>query len=106
MPQPAAKEKDQVVATDTHVVQGTPTPMPFAGVLDGNLSPNATNTPAHAPVPDKPPSNRGTVVHGSATVLINWRAAARNGDAAKTCNDPEDLPVGTVVAASTVIVGG
>jgi len=120
MPQPAAKEQDKIVATDTHIVRGTPTPTPFSGGLDGNLSPNvlvehkwaamvdstATNTPAHAPVPDKPPSNRGTVVHGSATVLINWRAAARNGDAAKTCNDPEDLPVGTVVAASTVIVGG
>lgn len=35
-----------------------------------------------------------------------WRAAARNGDPAKTCNDPEDLRVGTVVATSTVLMGG
>jgi uncharacterized Zn-binding protein involved in type VI secretion len=120
MPEPAAKENDQIVATDTHLVQGVPTPMPFVGHLDGNLSPNvlvekrwaamvdstATNTPPHAPPPDKAPSNRGTVVRGSATVLINQRAAARNADTAKTCNDPVDLPIGVVVAASTVIVGG
>ncbi len=120
MPHPAAKEKDKIVATDTHLAQGVPTPMPFSGPLDGNLSPNvlienkwaamvdstATNTPAHTPTPDKPPSNRGTVIKGSATVLINKRAAARDGDTAKTCNDPADLPVGKVVATSTVIVGG
>ena len=120
MPHPAAKEQDKIVATDTHLVQGVPTPMPFSGLLDGNLSANvlvenkwaamvdstATNTPAHAPAPDKPPSNRGTVVKGSSTVLINHRAAARDGDTAKTCNDPADLPVGVVVAASTVLVGG
>jgi uncharacterized Zn-binding protein involved in type VI secretion len=120
MPEPAAKETDTIIAVDTHLVQGVPTPLPFHGVLDGNLSPNvivehrfaamvdstATNTPAHAPPPDKPPSNQGTVIQGSATVLINQRQAARNGDQAKTCNDPEDLPVGTVVASGTVLVGG
>ncbi len=58
----------------------------------------ATNTPPHAPVPDNPPSNRGTIIQGSATVLINRRAAARDGDTAETCNDPADLPVGKVVA--------
>jgi uncharacterized Zn-binding protein involved in type VI secretion len=120
MPQPAAKQNDTIVATDTHLVQGVPTPMPFSGSLDGNLSPDvliehrwaamvgstATNTPAHTPPPDRPPSNRGTVVRGSDTVLINRRAAARNGDTATTCNDPGDLPVGVVVASSTVRVGG
>jgi uncharacterized Zn-binding protein involved in type VI secretion len=120
MPQPAAKEQDKIVATDTHVVQGTPMLMEFSGSLDGSLSPDvliehrwaamidstATNTPAHAPVPDHPPSNRGTIIQGSATVLINRRAAARDGDTANTCNDPADLPAGKVVATSTVIVGG
>ena len=63
MPHPAAKQQDPIVATDVHIVQGTPTKMPFAGILDGNLSPDvliehrwaamvestATNTPAHKP---------------------------------------------------------
>ncbi len=124
MARPAAKADDKIAATDTHSLNGSPAPLPFLGIIDGNLSPNvivehkpaamvdstATNTPPHVPPPgksfDKPPSNRGTVVAGSGTVLINDRAAARDGDAAKTCNDPVDQPVGKVVAASTVLVGG
>ncbi len=43
---------------------------------------------------------------GSATVKINGKMAARNGDTAITCNDPADIPVGKVVAAGTVIIGG
>jgi uncharacterized Zn-binding protein involved in type VI secretion len=123
MPKPAAKEKDRIVATDTHLVNGTPTEVPFDGKLDGELSPNvliehelaamvdstATNDPAHVPPPgktfDKPPTNRGVIVKGSGTVLINNRYAARHGDPAKTCNDPEDKQVGEVQAKSTVIVG-
>ena len=46
MGQPAAKQGDQVVATDTHIVMipspggpvPTPLPHPFAGMLDGSLS--------------------------------------------------------------------
>jgi uncharacterized Zn-binding protein involved in type VI secretion len=125
---PAAKQGDQVVAVDMHMIQppapATPTllPHPFAGVLDGGLSSDvtimglpaatqnstATNTPAHIPsggVFVKPPSNRATILLGSTTVLINGKPAARNGDPATTCNDPSDLPVGTVVAAGTVLIG-
>ena len=43
---------------------------------------------------------------GSTTVLINSKPAARNGDPALTCNDPADLPAGSVVAAGTVMIGG
>jgi uncharacterized Zn-binding protein involved in type VI secretion len=43
---------------------------------------------------------------GSLSVNINSKAAARAGDIAKTCNDPTDLPVGTVVAQGTVFIGG
>jgi uncharacterized Zn-binding protein involved in type VI secretion len=39
-------------------------------------------------------------------VTINGKAAARAGDTAETCNDPTDLPVGTVLAVSTVMIGG
>jgi uncharacterized Zn-binding protein involved in type VI secretion len=101
----------------------TPLPHPFTGQLDGSLSTDvniegkaaatqgstATNTPAHVPQGgpfQKPPANRGTVQIGSATVFINGKPAARNGDKAITCNDPADLPVGTVLATSTVMIGG
>ena len=68
------------------------------------------DTPAHIATPpgtsfQKPPSNKGTIKVGSATVTINGKAAARNGDPAETCNDPSDQPVGTVVAAGTVLIG-
>jgi uncharacterized Zn-binding protein involved in type VI secretion len=131
MGQPAAKQGDQIVATDTHIVMipspggpvPTPLPHPFAGQLDGSLSGDvniegkaaavqgstATNTPAHVPQGgsfQKPPSNRATVQLGSGTVLINGKPAARNGDKAMTCNDPADLPAGTVVAAGNVLIGG
>jgi uncharacterized Zn-binding protein involved in type VI secretion len=132
MGQPAAKQGDQIVATDTHIVivpgtppTPTPLPHPFTGVINGALSsdvkimgmPAATvgstadNTPPHMPTPpgtafQSPPANKGTIQMGSQTVKINGKAAARNGDTAATCNDPGDLPVGTVVAVGTVLIGG
>jgi uncharacterized Zn-binding protein involved in type VI secretion len=131
MGEPAAKKGDQVVAQDTHIVMvpspgGTmPTPFlhPFKGIIDGNVSQNvnimgspaaivgstASNQPHHMPQGGGPfqkqPSNRATIQTGSATVRINGKPAARNGDAALTCNDPADLPVGRVVAAGTVMIG-
>ena len=131
MGQPAAKQGDQVLATDTHIVMipspggpiPTPLPHPFTGQIDGGLSSDvnvegrsaavqgstATNTPSHVPQGgpfQKPPSNSATVQTGSSTVFINDKSAARNGDTAITCNDPADLPGGTVVAAGTVNIGG
>jgi uncharacterized Zn-binding protein involved in type VI secretion len=127
---PAAKQGDQVVGMDTHLilVPGTPpvqtaVPMPFSGILDGGLSTDvmimgmpaaimgctATNTPPHVPTGGsfvKPPTNKATVIMGSATVFINGKPAVRAGDTAMTCNDPADLPVGKVVAAGTVMIGG
>ena len=133
MGQPAAKQGDRITATDIHIVLvpspggPVPTPLPhqFSGILDGSLSPDvnveslpaatvgstATNTPPHIPTPPGtafqiPPPNRGTVITGSATVRINGQPAARAGDTALTCNDPVDLPVGQVLAAGTVRIGG
>jgi uncharacterized Zn-binding protein involved in type VI secretion len=133
MGQPAAKANDQVVATDIHIVMvqagpalvPTPLPHPFTGVLNGGLSSSvkiggqaaavvgstADNTPTHIPTPpgvsfQKPPANKATIKMGSATVKIEGKAAARNSDTAETCNDPSDLPVGTVIAAGTVFIGG
>jgi uncharacterized Zn-binding protein involved in type VI secretion len=126
---PAARQGDRVVALDLHLIQPPgPTspvvvPHPFSGVIDGGVSSNvkiggaaaatvnstATNTPPHIPMGGtfvNPPSNKATIVKGSATVTINGKAAARAGDTARTCNDPVDLPVGTVVATGTVFIGG
>lgn len=128
MGMPAAKQGDQITASDMHMIQppGTAppvlTPLTFAGLIDGGLSTNvnimgkpaatqnstATNTPPHVPIGGtfvNPPSNQGTIITGSPLVNINGKPAARNGDTAKTCNDPADLPVGTVVAAGTVNFG-
>jgi uncharacterized Zn-binding protein involved in type VI secretion len=132
MGQPAAKKGDQVIGTDIHIVMipspggpiPTPLPNPFTGQLDGNLSSDvniegkpaavqgstATNQPSHIPAGgpfQSPPSNKATVKLGSGTVNINGKPAARTGDTAETCNDPSDLPVGTVMSTtSTVLIGG
>ncbi|HZR52283.1 MAG TPA: PAAR domain-containing protein [Streptosporangiaceae bacterium] len=131
MGQPAAKQGDRVVAVDTHIVMvpgtppvPTPLPHPFAGVLSGGLSSDvkisgmpvatagstADNTPPHLPTApgtsfQRPPANKATIQQGSATVKINGKPAARAGDKALTCNDPADLPAGTVVAAGNVLIG-
>jgi uncharacterized Zn-binding protein involved in type VI secretion len=43
---------------------------------------------------------------GSATVKAGGKMVARAGDTVKTCNDPADAPLGTIIAAGTVLVGG
>jgi uncharacterized Zn-binding protein involved in type VI secretion len=128
MGQPAAKQGDTIVATDNHLIQppGATSPVmvphPFNGIIDGNLSSDvniqsmpaatvdstATNTPPHIPQGGtflNPPKNRGRIILGSRTVKINGKAAARAGDTTETCNDPSDLPVGTVQAQGTVNIG-
>lgn len=125
---PAAKQGDRVTAVDMHLIQppsGPPVlvPHPFSGIIDGALSTDvkisglpaatvgttATNTPPHIPQGGTfviPPTNQGQISIGSTTVRINKKPAARAGDTALTCNDPVPLPVGTVVAAGTVRIGG
>lgn len=132
MGQPAAKKGDQIMATDTHIIMipappgppiPTPLPHPFMGIIDNNLSSDvkimgmpaatvdstATNTPPHIPQGgpfQKPPANKATIKMGSTTVKISGKMAARNGDMSETCNDPADLPIGTVMAVGTVLIGG
>ncbi|MDI9644359.1 MAG: PAAR domain-containing protein [Candidatus Verstraetearchaeota archaeon] len=131
MGKPAAKLGDTITATDTHIVMmpspggpiPTPMPFPFLGVVSGELSkdvmingvPAATvgstaiNAPPHIPPApgtfQKPPSNQAKIITGSSTVLINGKPAARSGDIAVTCNDPVDLPVGTVISSGNVFIG-
>lgn len=131
MGQPAAKQGDQVMATDIHIIMipaapspvPTPLPHPFTGIINGSLSSDvnimgmpaatvdstASNTPPHIPQGgpfQSPPSNKATIKLGSTTVKINGKMATRNGDMAMTCNDPSDLPSGTVMAVGTVLIGG
>ena len=117
------------MATDMHLIQPPgPTspvlvPHPFTGIIDGSLSSNvnimglpaatvtstSTNTPPHIPIGGTfvvPPTNQGTIISGSATVFMNSLPAARSGDTSLTCNDPAPLPVGTVMAVGTVLIGG
>src|SRR5713226_2914238 len=100
MGMPAAKQGDRVSATDIHLIQPpgpsspVPVPHPFSGIIDNGLSSDvniqglpaatvgstATNTPPHVPQGGtfvNPPSNRGTIIKGSATVMINNKPAAR-----------------------------
>jgi uncharacterized Zn-binding protein involved in type VI secretion len=121
---------DTVTATDTHIVLvptpggpvPTPTPLPFAGKITENcvetvliggqpaavMGSMAMNEPPHIPPNGTfqvPPTNQATIMTGSPTVFIGGQPAARNGDTAMTCNDPAPLPVGKVVAVSTVFIG-
>jgi uncharacterized Zn-binding protein involved in type VI secretion len=130
MGMPAAKKGDWVVAPkgDLHWIQppgDVPpvlTPHPFAGIINGNLSPDvnimglpaatqnstAVNTPPHVPIGGtfvKPPSNQATITTGSKTVKINGKPAARGGDTAATCNDSPGLPPGEIAAVGTVNIG-
>lgn len=129
----AARGNDRVMAIDTHIVivpagpaqVPTPLPHPFSGVLQGGLASSvriggqpaavvgstARNMPPHLPTPPgttfvRPPSNEATIRMGSATVRIEGKAAARMGDTADTCNDPADMPAGTVMGTATVQIGG
>jgi uncharacterized Zn-binding protein involved in type VI secretion len=92
---PAAKQGDQVVGVDTHIVMipspggpvPTPLPHPFSGMLDGGLSTSvkimgmpaatvestASNMPPHIPQGgpfQTPPANKGQIILGSPNVFI------------------------------------
>ena len=126
---PAAKMGDKVVGLCTHIIMNpspggpvpTPTPHPFMGIINGNLSPTvkimgqaaatlgstAANTPAHIPIGagpfQIPPRNQATITVCSSTVMINNKPAARTGDSAMLCSDIPML--GNVIAVGTVMVG-
>lgn len=130
MGKPAAKEGDEVVGTDTHVVlvttpggpQPTPQSSPFRGPVTRELSATvyvdgraavvqgsvADNASPHVPVGgtfQREPSNEATVCEGSESVFMDDAPSARDGDRATTCNDPVDAPNGALSASSTVMVG-
>ena len=128
---PAATKGHTVPAVDTHIVMvpapapvPTPLPHPFSGTLDGALDSTVTiggqpaavkgstasNQPPHIATPpgvsfQKPPADKGTVAAASATVLVAGKGLARAADPVETCNDPADLPAGSIVASGTVMAG-
>ena len=128
---PAAKQGDFITAVDIHIVMipspagpvPTPMPHPFFGIIDSSCSTDvkimkkpaavmgsmASNTPPHVPIAgifQIPPTNKGRIIVGSATVMINGKPAARGLDTAETCNDPAPLPNGRVIAVGSVFIGG
>lgn len=131
MSQPAARKDDQVLATDIHIVMmpspggevPTPLPHPFIGKITSGVSTNVKingkpaamqgcevqNSPSHiamGPRFQKNPTNKGTIMAGSPTVLVNGKPAARLGDTVMTCNDPADMPMGKIIVGSpTVLIG-
>lgn len=133
MGQPAATANAQVVGVDTHIVLvptaagpiPTPLPHPYTGLIQTALAltvtvggqPVATadsvavNQPPHLPTPPgvafvKPPTNLGAVTTHSVTVTAGGKGVARVGDQVRTCNDPADAPVATIVGpVGTVMIG-
>jgi len=133
----AAKMGDSIVnSADIHIVLvpspggpvPTPQPFPFNGKLSMNLSLNvrvngkpaatigamANNTPPHIPTTGTfqvAPTNLGRVILGSASVKVNKKSAARDGDFCETCHDippvgPQaPLPVVQVLGKSNVMMG-
>lgn len=100
----------------------TPTPFPFSAKITDGCSTNVLiggqqaaivgstteNQPSHVPASGTfsvPPTNRGTIMSGSTTVLINGKPAARAGDQVMTCNDPVPAPTGVIEAVNTVLIG-
>jgi uncharacterized Zn-binding protein involved in type VI secretion len=133
MGQPVALQGDTIVAVDIHIILipappappiPTPLPHPFNGIIDTGCATNvlvggrpvalvgsgATNTPAHIPQGGPfsiPPTNRATIMTGSATVFCGGKPVARMGDTAITCDDiAPTAPKGTVTGTGvTVLIG-
>ena len=127
----AARKDDPVVAVDIHIVMipnptgetPVPLPHPFNGKISNGVSTNVTidgkpaavagaevqNSVSHiamGPRFQKNPTNKGKILIGSPTVLINGKMAARQGDMVMTCNDPADMPMGSITKGSTSVIIG
>ena len=132
MGQPAAKQNDQAIGVDIHIYLipaaagapvPTPLPSPFAGMLDSGLEQSvlvmgqpvavmgsiAHNQPPHMPQGGPfqvPPTNQGSVMQASSTVLAGGKGIARNGDLVQSCMDAGWAQQPMIIAVSTVLVGG
>ncbi len=115
---PAAKQGDQIVGVDIHIINipspagpiPTPLPHPFAGIIDGQLESTvkimgmpaavvgstATNTPPHIPQGgpfQKPPSNKATIQVGSPNVFIGSGSGGGGGSGSVSFGGDGIFPV-------------
>ena len=130
---PIVTQNAMVVGTDIHIVlvptPGGPVPVPlphiFSGQIQGATAATvfigglpvavqdsvAVNNPPHIPTPpgasfQVPPKNQGKVLIASQTVFIGGKGVARVGDTVMECNDPSDMPTGTIVGPPTTVFAG
>lgn len=129
MAQPAARMNDPVTGTDLHTIinpSGATVPAvphPYAGRISSGCSTDVqingqpaalqgSGSTLNAPhVPQGGsfsvlPTGQGTVVAGSATVLVNGKPLARVGDPVQTCNDPAPAPTSKITGGSTDVMAG
>lgn len=112
MGKPCAKQGDQIIATDTHMVPAgpstVPVPMPFVGIIQMQTESTinicgmpaavqgtkAMNSPPHVSVDGA--TNQGEIIMGSTGVKFNNKMAARLGDIANTCQFSGPAPLGQI----------
>ena len=128
----AARQNDPTSGADLHIVMlpapsgevpSPPMPHPFSGKITGGVSTNVKingqgaavmGSEVQASPPhiaqgirfQKNPTNKGKVLIGFPTVLINGKMAARQGDPVMECGDPMDLPTGTITGGSPNVLFG
>lgn len=129
---PAAKIGDTIVGICTHIIMipspGGPVPTPIPGhpfnaPISLNVSMNVmvngqpaatqgsqgmTNIGQHPPMGGPfqiPPTFMGTVMMGSATVMINGKGAARMADTCQSCGDIPVPGVQVVATSPNVMIG-
>ena len=109
-----ARRGDLVTATDVHKTPNGLASFPFSGPLQSDLVssvvvnglPVAVNgSVAMNVLQPHPGTNRGTVI-ATRPVTAGGKPVAAQGDMATTCNDPKDLPVGTVNSGSPDVTVG
>ena len=127
---PAAKQNDQVIGVDTHIILvpagpttvPTPIPHPFNGIINGGCEPTvmimgmpaavvgstAQNTPPHIPQGGafaKPPTNMGTIILGSPNVFIGCGSGGGGGGGSGSVDGAIDPAASASVDASSTSIG-
>jgi len=133
---PAAKQGDQIVGVDTHIVMipspggpvPTPLPHPFMGIIDNGLSSSvnimgmpaatvdseASNTPPHIPQGgpfQKPPTDKAKIMLGSPNVFIGnggggSGSGSGGGDSASGTAEAAQVETGHTLDVKFVDKGG
>jgi len=133
---PAAKQNDQIVGVDTHIIMiptpggpvPTPLPHPFAGMIDSGCSTSvnimgmpaatvdsmASAMPPHIPQGgpfQKPPSNKAKIIMGSNDVFIGGGSGgggggSGGGDSATTEAQAQEIEEGHTLDVKFVDKGG